>query len=50
MVSNWEVPVYGRNGPAPDFVLICATGVPISPFSPVLPIEESITYLFSMAI
>jgi hypothetical protein len=35
--------------PAPDFVLICATGAPFSPILLILPIEESITYLFSMA-
>lgn len=31
-----------------DFVLICATGAPFSPILLILPIEESITYVFSM--
>jgi hypothetical protein len=49
MVANWEVSAYARGRPAPDFALICATGASIWPFSPILPIQESITCVFSVA-
>jgi hypothetical protein len=32
-----------------NFVLICAWDVPISPILPILPVEKSITYLFSIS-
>jgi hypothetical protein len=47
VVGNWEVSAHDYSPPALDFVLICATGAPFSPILPILPIEESITYVFS---
>jgi hypothetical protein len=50
MVANWEVSAHAYSGPAPDFVLICATGAPFSSILLIFLIEDSITYLFSMAV
>jgi hypothetical protein len=48
MVANWEVSAHAWVVPCQNFVLICAWDVPISPILPILPIEKSITYLFSI--
>jgi len=44
IVGNWEVTGYRASLSCPNFVRICATNLPI------LPIEKSTTYLFSMAV
>ncbi len=47
MVVNWEASARTRYRTQPYFVLICAGGAPFSPILLILPIEESIAYVFS---
>ena len=48
IVANQEFSGRASNILSRKFVLICAWDVPISPILPILPVEESITYLFSI--
>jgi hypothetical protein len=49
ILANRGVSAHACSPHALDFVLICAMGAPFSPILLILPIEESITYVFSMA-
>ncbi len=51
MFADWEVSFLQTTRVLVlGFVLICAASAPFSPILLILPIEESITYAFSMAV